>query len=121
MSSKKCFLTLTVSLALVLLQLQVSRADNLWEGDKFSAFCKSLSVPKRELLAADLGPYLPVIERREGVDLNAVRLADFNRIQPFLTQAARQKWGSLQFFTQSPFAEKVSVSPDVGSENLGRS
>ena len=106
MGSKKCLLILAVSLALGLLRVQPSRADNLWEGDEFSAFCKSLSVPKREMLAAHIGAFLPVIEKREGLDLNAVRLAEFNHIQPFLAQAARQKWGSLQFFTQSPFAEK---------------
>jgi hypothetical protein len=104
--SKKYLLILAVTLALVLLRPELSRSDDLWEGDEFLAFCKSLSVPKRELLAANLGPYLPVIEKREALDLNAARLADFSHIQPLLAEAAHRKWGALQFFTQSPFAEK---------------
>ncbi len=106
MPGKKSLLRIAATLALVLLSPQLSRSVDLWEGDEFSAFCKSLSVPKRELLAAELGTYLPVIEKREGIDLNAARLAHFNQIQPLLSQAARQKWGALQFFTQTQFAEK---------------
>ena len=118
MGSKKCLLILAVAVALGLLWLQPSRADNLWEDGEFSVFCKSLSVPKREMLAANMGAFLAVIEKREGLDLNAVRLAEFNHIQPLLAEAARQKWGALQFFTQSPFAEKSACLVMLDRTNL---
>lgn len=55
------------------------------------------------MLKSILGGYLSVIENKEKIDLNRIRVADFKHIAPLLKRAAELRLAALEFFTMKEF------------------
>jgi len=84
----------------------------------FVQLCERLPAATKQRLAEAAKEYLPILESRSHLNLNAIKVARFADIDPVLARAVRQGMGTLEVFTQAELGRLGSCALLLDRETL---
>lgn len=115
---KKLFLKIASVFILFISLPGFACADSIWASDEFDQHCQQLISPDTEKLKAIVGDFYERIADERDIDVNKIKLEDYENLQKRFTRAVASDMSALEIFTQQAYADKDNCILLVDKETL---